>query len=341
MTVNRSSKRLVAFTLVELLVVIAIIGVLVALLLPAVQAAREAARRSQCVNNLKQLGLALHNYESARNEIPAGAFGTIGVTAGYFSPHALILPYLEATNIVNQMDIDMDASPWSTENYVAANAQPPMLLCPSDENNRDSLGTDMGWTNYHGNAGSWAMLTKTWDGVFGNTFDADGIEGLKPLQFKQVVDGLSNTAAFAEVINGYGPDTTASKDPLADCFEFGTAPTGSVEAARNAFLGKNWQTAQIPWGGEWRWKGYPWQEGTMWRNWYNHLLPPGSPAWRPGSWTGMVSPATSRHSGGVVNVAMCDGSVQTVTNDIDPDVWLQTGTRDGLPQQKAVIGGGR
>jgi hypothetical protein len=99
-------------------------------------------------------------------------------------------------------------------------------------------------------------------------------------------DGLSNTAAFAEVANGFGPDTRAAKNPLADCLEVRTRlpRRATAKTVRNALLAQDWQTATIPWNGEWRWRGYPWSEGTIWRTWYNHLLPPNSVCWRPGSW---------------------------------------------------------
>ena len=135
---NRSvAKR--AFTLVELLVVIAIIGVLVALLLPAVQAAREAARRSQCANNLKQLGVALHNFESTRKYLPPGAITGSTPTEAHqvFSvpvhmTHGwtiFLLPYLEQQGVYDQYQLDQD---WRTaENRDARESLIPTLLCPS------------------------------------------------------------------------------------------------------------------------------------------------------------------------------------------------------------------
>ncbi|MGI9458149.1 MAG: DUF1559 domain-containing protein, partial [Aeoliella sp.] len=152
-------------------------------------------------------------------------------------------------------------------------------------------------------------------------------------------DGLSNTVAFAEVVNGFG-ETAAENDPLADCFQ-GGGPTSSIEAARSAFLAKDWKTAQLqPWAPSgWRFRGYPWHEGTIWRNWYNHLLPPNSSCWNAGDWWNLVTPASSRHTG-VVNLVNCDGSVQTVSDDIDPDVWLDSGTRAGSPEPPAPTGPG-
>lgn len=324
------------FTLVELLVVIAIIGVLVALLLPAVQAAREASRRSTCQNHLKQFGLALLNFESAKKEFPAGSLGIIGATAAnpYWSTHAQLLPYFEQGAISQRLDFD--ETPWSANNSNVARTQPSLFLCPSDRTPAQTAGAPMGWSNYHANAGSWIRMAKTWDGVFGpysptnKTFKVMTYEQLAPVSISQILDGTSNTAAFAEMATGWGEDTGAPKDQKADCFERSGIPLTNPAAARTAIEGFNWATSNIPWSGSWRWRGYPWSEGTMWRLWYNHLLPPNSVCWTPCTgdcWWELISPANSYHSG-VTNVVMCDGSVQAVADGADPDVWLEQGTRD-------------
>jgi len=327
---THSARR--GFTLVELLVVIAIIGVLVALLLPAVQAAREAARRSQCQNNMKQLGLALLNYESAKKEFPAGSSGIIGIpnnTAPYYSPQAQLLAYFEQGVIAQR--INFKESPWSTNNYAVARSQPGLFMCPSDATNSDPGRADMGWSNYHANAGSWIRLAKQWDGVFGpyspSNEDATigGHPQLPPVTIGQIIDGTSNTVAFAEMANGYGNDASAAKDPKADCFEKSSISSGSPTATRTAIAGFQWETSNLaPFApGTWRWRGYPWSEGTMWRTWYNHMLPPNSNCWKPctgdGCWWDVISPPSSHHSG-VVNAVMCDGSVEAIADDIDPDV---------------------
>jgi prepilin-type N-terminal cleavage/methylation domain-containing protein len=327
------------FTLVELLVVIAIIGVLVALLLPAIQAAREAARRSQCQNNLRQMGLALLNFESAKKKIPAGSDGIIGIAnpaykgaTPYWSPHAQLLPYFEQGAVSQQFNFK--DNPWSDANFRVAASQPAIFLCPSDPVNAQLGREAMGWTNYHANAGSWIKLTRTWDGVFGPyaSFNkAARFEGtyeqLPPISVAQIIDGTSNTAAFAEMANGAGGNRSAPKDPLADCFER-AVPSTNVDAARTAIAGFNWATSPIPWSGDWRWRGYPWHEGTVWRTWYNHLLTPNSTCWMPGAFGDLITPATSFHTS-VTNVVMCDGSVQTIADGVDATVWLDQGTRDG------------
>src|SRR4051794_5871597 len=140
-------RRRTAFTLIELLVVIAIIAVLIALLLPAVQAAREAARRAQCVNNLKQIGLALHNYHGVNNSFPLGR--TIP-QAGSFSPQSRVLEYIEQGVIYNTLNFSLGWSDVSNATGVATTVN--SFLCPSDSKN--AVPPPLGATNYRPNEGT-------------------------------------------------------------------------------------------------------------------------------------------------------------------------------------------
>lgn len=314
----KSTRVRQGFTLVELLVVIAIIGVLVALLLPAVQAAREAARRSSCSNNLRQVGLALHNFESTFNKIPGGGETSLNTA---LSPLVHLSNYMEMSNIYDKFNLN--EGPFSAQNSQAASTQPKTLICPSDPY-VDKTQT-MGWTNYHANAGSWVYITKSWDGVFGPAQDQAGAKALRPITFGAITDGLSNTCAFAEVALGNG-SSGGSKNRF-DVFG-GTGDTSSMDAARASFMAKDWRNEELA-DANWRWRGFPWSEGSVWRNWYNHVLPPNQPAYRPTSnWAEIISPASSYHPAGALAV-MCDGSVTLYSASIDGQVWTAMGTRSG------------
>lgn len=202
------------FTLVELLVVIAIIGVLVGLLLPAVQAAREAARRTQNQNNLKQIGLAIHNYESALRQIPSGYISdvrtgivfsdTLDAAPGW-AWGALLLPYLEQGNLHSQLDFRLHA--WHPNNAPIVTARVPVYLNPGAPNFdgdvviRNESGTELarfGRSHYVANVGNdepWAYrpAPADWRGIANGPFYRNS-----SVRFGDVVDGLSNTVFIGE-----------------------------------------------------------------------------------------------------------------------------------------------
>lgn len=199
------------FTLIELLVVIAIIGILVALLLPAVQAAREAARRTQCSNHLKQWGLAAHNYHDTFNAFPmTNAQNYLPNTQG-FSPQARLLPFVEQINLQNTLDFSQPAFTGKfsalvpNPQFAATFATPfPILFCPSDpapRTNAGAGGTDYAGINYMVSYGSGtrANYDLRWrtDGV---VYENSGA------RFADVIDGASNTVFMSETVRSVGPD---------------------------------------------------------------------------------------------------------------------------------------
>jgi prepilin-type N-terminal cleavage/methylation domain-containing protein/prepilin-type processing-associated H-X9-DG protein len=322
----KSMSRRVGFTLIELLVVIAIIAILIGLLLPAVQKVRDAAARSTCQNNLKQVGLAAHNFESANGKFPDGAWAD-GIA---YSNNDLsrLLPYFEQDNIAKAYDY---TKAWysSSTNVLAANNRIKVLMCPSDPNINGQPGSanPMGLTSYHGNAGIWYDRSGK-DGMFDDLLNTGR-------RIEAVGDGTSNTALYAEVANG--PYNPTGRHRIADCYEttvsepYQQLSFAQLQAARAELLAKDWTTAPIPWGESWRYKGYPYVEGSPWRCWYGHLLPPNRPCWVPqdaATWWSIVVPASSYHTGGA-NVAMADGSVRFVSDGVDPDAWMAAGSRNG------------
>ena len=202
------------FTLVELLVVIAIIGILVALLLPAVQAAREAARRMSCGNNLHQLGIALQNYHDTHQSLPPAAIWKYvppGTADNQFQGQgfernytwiALTLPYLEEGNLQNEMNFNLPLLPQlGSDGETIVSKTIPALICPSDPGFQGGNRWNLGWTNYAGAEGYdwWFRGNHPLSGVF-------NLSTRSAVRFRDIKDGLSNTIAVGEAsTRGFQP----------------------------------------------------------------------------------------------------------------------------------------
>jgi prepilin-type N-terminal cleavage/methylation domain-containing protein/prepilin-type processing-associated H-X9-DG protein len=315
------------FTLIELLVVIAIIGVLIALLLPAVQSAREAARRSQCVNNLKQIGLAMHNYHDIWSALPPGQ------NFGANSPAVAILPHMEQQTLYNALNLMLPGTSWTLlANTTTARARVSSYVCPSETySDRDGAGN---WaSNYAWNSGTWFPSAGNWDGLFGRLDDNDA--SLRPfaptnIGLARILDGTSNTLMCAEVANG-PLIASLARTRVSDCYEVrGLTRTSTIQQANAAADAINWSNGPIPWSGGWRYKGFTWMEGSAWRTWFNTIRTPNKTCVTMDnvSWWYIMKPASSYHSG-VVNAVMADGSVRPFKESVAQNVWMGLSTRAG------------
>lgn len=308
---NNSIRRSRGFTLIELLVVIAIIAILIALLLPAVQQAREAARRTQCRNNLKQLGLALHNYHDVHLCFPFGHEGTTKA----FSAFSMLLPYLEQGNLYAQIDFNVPVS--HENNAVARMIEFPALRCPSDlANALPALG---GATNYFANKGSGVL----WGHPTGPNAGFSAQNGVmyngSRIRIADITDGTSNTAAICERLLADGNNGVVS--PVADVFFSPASPTTADEAVQicNAVDISNLAN-QFP-----LFMGAPWMNG---QHTYLHTNVPNARSCGFFLINRASMPPSSRHTGGV-QMLLCDGSVRFVTENIDLLTWRAIGTRNG------------
>ena len=338
------------FTLVELLVVIAIIGILIALLLPAVQAAREAARRSQCTNNLKQLALAVHNYADTHKAFPPKKMGTSGSggctthNAEYGSGWVRLLPFYEQQALYDQWSSPQGSypafgpCPWSGgDAYPLYRTQVKALLCPSDGNAVNKTATSPGRTNYvfscgdsiHSNQNNQGSNPR---GMFNN------ITGR--ITFANVTDGTSNTVMLSEHLVAVNSRVVGQ----GNAYNIGSISTspGVCYAEIDPNDSKLYISDDVA-----AWPGIKWGHAAMSHIGFNTVLPPNGPscaeASNDNSTNGMVHPPTSNHPGGV-NAAMGDASVRFISETIDTGniyaapttqgasmygVWGALGTKDG------------
>lgn len=306
----RTSRR--GFTLIELLVVIAIIAILIALLLPAVQQAREAARRTQCRNNLKQFGLAIHNYHDTFDTFP---IADVNGTSTPVSAHARLLPAMDQTPLFNRVDFNVPYN--HANNDFARLTEVPAFRCPS---NPDALPSTLGGrNNYYWNAGNGIVMYDS--GLSGQPAANGVIYHTRKIKFRDVIDGLSNTAAMSEKMTGDGSNGVAS--PRTDTFQPGTYPNNADEAMQQCNAINTSDLTKQGYSNV----GAPWLQQYHSTNQYNHVLPPNgrSCMYPPGR---ISTTANSQHTGGV-HVLLCDGSVKFVSENISTVIWRAIGSING------------
>jgi prepilin-type N-terminal cleavage/methylation domain-containing protein/prepilin-type processing-associated H-X9-DG protein len=337
------------FTLIELLVVIAIIAVLIALLLPAVQAAREAARRMQCVNNLKQIGLALHNYHDVNGAFPMGSGNSMTTAVGTYFPkqglsvHCAILPQMEQNAIYNAINFSWGDEESTTNipyliQLTAQSAQIAAFVCPSDLYAGDYVTNS---NNYFASLGTSSCYIQTGSVTWPTTTLYQGLPSTGMFTYQasfnmaSVQDGTSNTIAFSE-------STVGDPKGVAGEVNVGVTsvaiPAGAQVQDANANIptvlqglaacGTAWQARTAGVDNQ---RGANWMHGSMAFTLFNTIALPNSVSWTycSSSTSGSASTfseADSYHSGGV-NTLMGDGSVRFIKSTISRQTWWALGTR--------------
>jgi len=323
------------FTLIELLVVIAIIAILIALLLPAVQQAREAARRTQCKNNLKQLGLALHNYLDSHTVFPP-SFCIGGSTGGTWSIHARILPYMEQAAAYNVVDLTVAYSVPPNSTIGVTQLQIPSYVCPDEikaviRPATTPTGAAHFPSTYAFNGGTWKLFTP------GPTLESGGTPGdgafapNSSFSSSDFLDGMSNTLGFSEVL-AYMPNIgndAAATDTIPTSLASFTAgslsTTGHTEWVDGKIHETGFTTAFIP------------NSKTLISNSANptpqvgdyiSCKERGTSSTCAGRPTYAAVTARSYHTG-IVQVMLMDGSARAVSENIDLNTWRRLGTRAG------------
>lgn len=327
---RRRLARRGAFTLIELLVVIAIIAILIGLLLPAVQKVREAANRTKCLNNLKQIGIAIHNYENNFQKFPPAGLYPTGVTSSdVYSIQARILPFIEQANLYSL--IDLNVVPGTQLNVIRQRIA--IYMCPSETRDveRDQGGSPPKITypqNYAANYGTWFV----WDPKTGRT--GDGAfpvnSNMRPADMK---DGMSAIVAFTEV-KAYQPYVRNNGSSIGPNVPPPLSAAAVAALATGSFRGPVGHTE--------------WTDSPIHQSGVSFVLPPNTkvPYTDSGTlydidWVSQVEGSSgsnptyaavisrSYHTGGTAGALFMDGSVRSINSNINVTTWFALGSRNG------------
>ncbi|MFO0976138.1 MAG: DUF1559 domain-containing protein [Planctomycetaceae bacterium] len=329
---SNQCKRRHAFTVIELLVTITVVGILVGLLLPAIQSARETSRRTQCTNNLRQLGIASLTFESTHGHFPPSTDLTDGKLENWVLN---LMPYLECQGFVQSVDqivgdfrTGLGDRRWHLIERKLLELSPPRFHCPSDS------WSIPGTVSYAGNAGNW-VPQYGFNGMFRSIGKDDHLLVAGPIRSGDVTDGLSNTALIAEWLPGNMMWDKERIDRSEGRRSYWVLPINSADGTELRTMTDECSKVPPVNPEQYGWRrdgaiGVPWIYATPGTTMYYHAMPPNAPSCRAltypwGVNSGLYTAASLHREG--VNVVFADGHISFISSLIDIEIWQQMGSR--------------